>query len=1001
MSLARIAQLAIVGAAFIRSAAPADSPQPALERTFTETVRPFLVSYCAGCHSGEHAPAQLDLRKYSDVQSVAADIDRWGTVLIRLASGTMPPKSVKQPDDAARRQIMDWISAFRQQEARKHVGDPGTVLAHRLSNSEYNYTIRDLTGADIQPAREFPVDPANPAGFDNSGESLAMSPALMNKYLQAAREVADHMVLTPGGIAFASHRALAETDRDKYCVNRIIDFYQRQDTDYADYFRAAWRYRHRAELSQAKATLAEIAATAKVSPKYLATVWSALETKEEIGPLAKLQKMWRDLPSANSAPEAVTTACRQMRDFVVGLRAKIEMRFPDLSVTGINRTAQPFLMWRNKLYATHRLDYDRGALQVEGEYRPLAERPAKKQSGDEANDDLIPVAPGALRHPPDPDLHVPAGQGATYEAAFARFGAVFPDHFYVSERGRYFPDNTRDKGRLLSAGFHNLMGYFRDDKPLYDMLLDPRQQKELDELWREMDFVASTTTRTYTQFYLFETRLAAKGPEGGAPIPENEITSESRIRAVEESYLERARGAHNDTAVKAIQEHFDSVNQTVRWVESARVQAEPAQLNAIRQFAAHAYRRPLASSEADDLMSYYHSIRKKDGLSHEDAMRDLVANILMAPDFCYRINMVAMTGGDSDIGALTDSALASRLSYFLWSSMPDDKLLAHAAAGDLHKPQVLAAETRRMLHDPRIRGMAIEFGANWLDFRLFEQHNAVDRERFPMFDNDLREAMFEEPVQFFLDVIRRNRSILDFVYAPDTFVNAPLAKHYGMDSVHPAPGEWARVDDARAFGRGGLLPMAVFLTKNAPGLRTSPVKRGYWVVRRMLGEVIPPPPAVVPELPRDEAKLDLPLRDVLARHRQDASCAACHARFDTFGLALEGYGPVGERRTQDLAGHAVDVHAEFPGGGEGDGLEGIRTYIRERRQNDFVDNLCRKMLAYALGRSLILSDDPMVDKMRATLAASQYRFDTLVESIVTSPQFLNGRRPVITAQKRY
>jgi len=998
MSRGKTARLVLLAAVFIRSAAPADPSQPALERTFAVTVRPFLASYCIGCHTGEHAPAQLDLRKYSDVQSVAADIERWGTVFIRLSSGTMPPKSVKQPDEAARRQIMDWISVFRQQEARKHAGDPGTVLAHRLSNSEYNYTIRDLTGADIRPAREFPVDPANPDGFDNSGESLAMSPALMNKYLQAAREVADHMVLTPDGIGFAPHPALAETDRDKYCVNRIIDFYQRQNTDYADYFQAAWRYRHRAEIGQPKATLAEIAAAAKVSPKYLSTVWSALETKEDIGPLAKLQTMWRDLPPANAAPEAITAACRQMRDFVVGLRAKIEMRFPDLSVSGINRTAQPFLMWRNKLYATHRLDYDRGALQVEGEYQPPAERAAKKQSGDEANDDLIPVAPGALRHPPDPDLHVPAGQRASYDAAFARFSAVFPDHFYVSERGRYFPDNTRDKGRFLSAGFHNLMGYFRDDKPLYDLVLDARQQKELDEMWREMDFIASTTTRTYIQFYLFETRLAAKGPEGGAPIPEHEITSEARIRAVEDTYLQRA--AKNETAIKAIQEHFDSVNQTIRWVETTRVQAERAQLNALRQFAARAYRRPLTPAEADDLMSYYHSIRQKDGLSHEDAMRDLLAGILMAPDFCYRINAVAVRAGASDVGPLTDSALASRISYFLWSSMPDDELLAHAAAGDLHKPEILAAETRRMIQHPRIRGLAVEFGANWLDFRLFEQHNAVDRERFPMFDNDLREAMFEEPIQFFLDVIRHNRSILDFVFAPDTFVNAPLAKHYGMDPVHPAPGEWVHVDDARPFGRGGLLPMAVFLTKNAPGLRTSPVKRGYWVVRRVLGEVIPPPPAVVPELPRDEAKLDLPLRDVLARHRQDATCAACHARFDTFGLALEGYGPVGERRTRDLAGHPVDVRAEFPGGGEGDGLEGIRNYIREHRQNDFVDNLCRKMLAYALGRSLILSDDPLVDKMRATLAAHQYRFDTLVESIVTSPQFLNGRRPAITAQKR-
>jgi hypothetical protein len=187
------------------------------------------------------------------------------------------------------------------------------------------------------------------------------------------------------------------------------------------------------------------------------------------------------------------------------------------------------------------------------------------------------------------------------------------------------------------------------------------------------------------------------------------------------------------------------------------------------------------------------------------------------------------------------------------------------------------------------------------------------------------------------------------------------------------------------------LPMSVFLTKNAPGLRTSPVKRGYWVVRRVLGEQIPPPPAMVPELPRDEAKLDLPLRDLLAKHREDASCAACHARFDSFGLALEGYGPVGERRTKDLAARPVDTRASFPGGGEGDGLEGIRNYIREHRQNDFVDNLCRKMLVYALGRSLLLSDEPAIESMRGKLAASGYRFSAIVENIVTSPQFLNKR----------
>jgi hypothetical protein len=193
--------------------------------------------------------------------------------------------------------------------------------------------------------------------------------------------------------------------------------------------------------------------------------------------------------------------------------------------------------------------------------------------------------------------------------------------------------------------------------------------------------------------------------------------------------------------------------------------------------------------------------------------------------------------------------------------------------------------------------------------------------------------------------------------------------------------------------------MSVFLTKNAPGLRTSPVKRGYWVVKRVLGEEIPPPPAVVPELPRDEAKLDLPLREVLAKHRKDPSCASCHARFDSFGVAFEGYGPVGERRSKDLAGRPVDAQATFPGGSEGTGFDGLRKYIKAHRENDFIDNLCRKMLVYALGRSLLLSDEPTIEAMKRKLAANGYRLSSLVESIVASVQFLTKRDKEVIAEK--
>src|SRR5215471_16383127 len=216
-----------------------------LERRFGQTVRPFLTSYCVGCHGGTSAAAHFDLQAYATLAAVVHDYPRWRLVLEKLSAGEMPPKGMKQPPPDARKGVIDWVQAVRANEAAKNAGDPGVVLARRLSNAEYNYTIRDLTGVDLRPAREFPVDPANPAGFDNSGESLAMSPALLKKYLQAAREVGDHMVLTTIGFDFAPTPMLVETDRENWAIKRIVDFYERQPTDYAAYFEAAWRYKHR------------------------------------------------------------------------------------------------------------------------------------------------------------------------------------------------------------------------------------------------------------------------------------------------------------------------------------------------------------------------------------------------------------------------------------------------------------------------------------------------------------------------------------------------------------------------------------------------------------------------------------------------------------------------------------------------------------------------------------------------------------------------------------
>jgi hypothetical protein len=612
----------------------------------------------------------------------------------------------------------------------------------------------------------------------------------------------------------------------------------------------------------------------------------------------------------------------------------------------------------------------------------------------------------------DPDLVVPAAQRRRYEAAFARFASVFPDAFYITERGRYFPDDSADKGRLLSAGYHSVVGFFRDDTPLMELILDEQGQKEINRLWDEFDFIANFTARTWTQYFFNQSgEVAGKGAESGTPRPaDHQITDTAVIMAMRDAYLAKAAAnpKNDPVAPQAIREHFDRVNATLRRLEKERADAEPKQLDALLQFAGRAYRRPLTQDERADLLAYYRVLRTKDELSHEDAVRDSVVSLLMSPDFLYRLDVNDASSAPSkpvlrpaalrtaaSIGSqpLSGYALASRLSYFLWSSMPDEELLRHAAAGDLQRPGVLLEQTRRMLKDSRVRGFATEFTGNWLSFRQFETNNSVDRKRFPTFNNDLREAMFQEPIRFMEDTISNDRSILDLLYGKYTFVNAPLAQHYGIPGIKGDVNTWVRVDDAARYGRGGLLPMAVFLTQNSPGLRTSPVKRGNWVVQRVLGVKVPPPPPVVPELPADESKSDLPVRDMLARHRANPLCAACHARFDSFGLAFEGYGPVGSARTNDLAGRPVDTDVTYPGGFQGTGLKGLQDFISEHRQKEFLGNLSRKLLAYALGRSLQLSDESLIDEMETQLKANEYRFDSLVDTIVTSPQFLNKRTP--------
>jgi len=372
----------------------------------------------------------------------------------------------------------------------------------------------------------------------------------------------------------------------------------------------------------------------------------------------------------------------------------------------------------------------------------------------------------------------------------------------------------------------------------------------------------------------------------------------------------------------------------------------------------------------------YDALRKQD-LAHEDAIRQLLARVFVSPAFLYRGENAAP---GSDPAPVSDWELATRLSYFLWSSTPDAELLASAAAGELRNPDVLAAQSRRMLSDPRIRRLATEFGAQWLHVRDLATLDEKSERHFPTFA-DLRADMQEETVLFFVDLFQNDRSVLSLLDADHSFVNKPLAEHYGI----PIDGEdWRRVDGMRDRGRGGILGFSSTLAKHSGASRTSPILRGNWVYEVVLGEKLPKPPKDVPVLP-DEAPEGLTERQLIEQHSSDPSCARCHAKLDPLGFALEGFDAIGRFR------EGADTQATLEDGTQFTGIEGLRSYLLKTRRDDFSRQFCRKLLGYALGRSVQLSDQQLLNEMQSELKANDHRVRSAIELIVQSPQFQNAR----------
>lgn len=532
---------------------------------------------------------------------------------------------------------------------------------------------------------------------------------------------------------------------------------------------------------------------------------------------------------------------------------------------------------------------------------------------------------------------VPAGSAARKELATATqaFRDVFPAALCYT---KIVPVDEV----VTLALFH------REDGNLGRLMLNAPEQAELEALWQELHFVSND------------------------------------LLTVEDAYEQLMQFATQDSDPRLFEHLREPIKRRANEYRAALVAAEPTHLRSVLDFAQRAFRRPLTTGEATGLNSLYKQLRDE-GLSHDAVIRLLFTRVLVSTSFLYRLEKTSEGEAASPV---SDWEMASRLSYFLWSAPPDSVLLDAARSGQLHTADQIAAQLRRMLKDRRIERLASQFACQWLHIQDIATLDEKSEKHFPEFVG-IRQELQREAELFFTDMLQRDGSVVDIFDADHTFLNDKLARFYGIEGVEGD--HWRQVDHVRRLGRGGVLTLGATLAKQSGASRTSPILRGNWVSEVLLGEKLPRPPKNVPPLPADESVETLTVRQLVERHSSDERCSNCHQRIDPFGFALESFDAIGRLRKTDLAGRAIDTAVTLPDGTKISDAAQLRAYLIDKKRDVLVKQFCRKLLGYALGRSIQLSDEKLLNEMTQSLSRDSYRISTAFELIVRSQQFTHIR----------
>jgi hypothetical protein len=1071
---------------------------------------------CFACHNGKSAAAGINLEALTSPPAVGEAFQQWEKVTAVLTERRMPPKGLPQPSEEQRTGALTWIDTQLKSYIAAHEGDPGRVTVRRLTSGEYAYSIQDLTGLDIRTGVDPSSDAVGGEGFSNFGDVQFMQDANLERYLQAAKLVADHAVLGAGPLEFFADPG--KTGFELSAIDRIRQIYSKYGfrtvsgeggrpyglDKYGRALYAAWHYRHRAALGEARLTLAQLAQREGLAARLTQHIWTVMNNPGLGFPSSEISARWQKMsppgPDRGASTDRARREAEAIQQFLVTWPSWLFAR-GDLAAGGAgDESPLEFSPRTLKASPTHRLTFFRGGRPMGGgRFAPPPPGNVRlyvqvapinpKATGDQVviwRNPTVGIRPFNPRPLPPKPAATPATAAAsanTSAGGIERRGFLPPGpreplrkllgeaesrrlNFGVSLDGTPVGPNDFVTTSSLSFEIPVPEGAFTVDfqvdaelganrSHVFRLMISDREDGSTPRGRPTWGLLGDMNSAGYKQFYGGVMEFASilppnshgePTPADKDPIPEpfdntynvpehdefvvkvkylredrfvmaNLLDAPERTRLNQawndlkasfeyhDNYLRllaakfgfdlKGKGvAQMDAAglgalPEAMRPYVVPLRKDWEQVMAAQKSGEAGHFNDCLEFASRAWRRPLTEREKTSLRAFYVQALAGEG-EHRKAIRALIARILVSPAFLYRVEPAALTTTAAASSPFTSREMAGRLSYFLWSSIPDDELRRAAAAGELSSPAGISRQVKRMLADPKARRFAVEFFGQWLGFYHFDEYKGVDTGRFPEFTSEVKSAMYDEAVSFFEYIVRQDRPARELVFADYTFLNQALAKHYGVQKEVAA--QMQRVEGAGEFHRGGLVRLGAVLTATSAPLRTSPVKRGDWLLRRVIGTPVPPPPANAGTLPADDKNFGgMTIKQRLAAHKRNATCAGCHTRIDPLGFPLERYDSVGRWRSQYADGKPIEDSDQLADRTTVQGVDGLLAYLKDR-EPQIRRTLSYKMAGYALGRTIQASDLPLIARMvdagpEATLAR-------LVTEIATSRQFRQRPRPV-------